>query len=557
MAVCLHAIHDMAQFAMLVDHERGTFDRHLLLPVHFLLIHHAVAFADPRIGIGKQQYRQAVLVAERCMAQAVIAAYPDHDRVELAELILERAEFIGFKGASGGVVLGVEIQYDILPALHRGKVDCLHIAIRQLEVRRFHSGNKLYYLHILFPPCGILNTFQPSNIKNFRHARIDHGAAIIGAMKSKLALLGGLTANEFLRDHWQKKPLLIRQAIPGFNGLLDPRQLIALACSEDAQARLVTQRRGKFELRQSPFEPEEFDQAGRGKANWTVLVQGVNHHLPEAAALLKHFSFIPHARLDDLMVSFAPRGGGVGPHFDSYDVFLLQGSGHRRWQISSQSDRSLIAGAPLRILSDFRAEQEWVLEAGDMLYLPPHYAHNGIAEDDCMTYSIGFRTPAYQELAEQFLVYLQDRIEIDGMYADPGLKAQQHPSEISAAMLDQAGRAIDRVRWDREDIANFLGCYLSEPKPHIFFTAPGRPLSPAGFRRAIAKRGVKLDLKSQMLCHRGWIFINGEAHQADPQLYRVLRRLADERELPALPDCPAGLAEPLYQWYLDGYISPI
>jgi 50S ribosomal protein L16 3-hydroxylase len=374
-------------------------------------------------------------------------------------------------------------------------------------------------------------------------------------MKSKLSLLGGLTVNEFLRDYWQKKPLLIRQAFPAFGGLLDPQQLIALACTEDAQARLVTQSRGKFGLRQAPFEPADFSDLGKTK--WSVLVQGVNHYLPEAAALLKNFSFIPHARLDDLMVSYAPKGGGVGPHFDSYDVFLLQGLGHRRWQISTQADRSLIAGAPLRILRNFRVEQEWVLEAGDMLYLPPHCAHNGIAEDDCMTYSIGFRTPAYQELAEQFLVYLQDRIEVDGMYADPGLKTQQHPSGISAAMLDQVERAIKQVRWDKEDIANFLGCYLSEPKPHIFFDPPGRPLSPAKFRQAIQKRGIRLDLKSQMLCHAGWIFINGEAHQPDQLDYPQLRTLADERELPALTDCSTGSIELLYQWYLDGYISPI
>jgi len=374
-------------------------------------------------------------------------------------------------------------------------------------------------------------------------------------MKSELSLLGGLTVNEFLRDYWQKKPLLIRQALPAFGGLLDPQQLMALACTEDIQARLVTQQRGKFELQQAPFEPEDFERLG--KTRWTVLVQGVNHHLPEAAALLKRFAFIPHARLDDLMVSYAPKGGGVGPHFDSYDVFLLQGSGHRRWQISAQADRSLIIGAPLRILRDFKVEQEWVLEAGDMLYLPPHYAHNGIAEDDCMTYSIGFRTPAYQELAEQFLVYLQDRIEVDGMYADPGLKMQRHPSEISAAMLNQVEQAIKQVRWDKEDIANFLGCYLSEPKPHIFFDPPERPLSPAKFRQAIQQHGAQLDLKSQMLCHNGRIFMNGEGHQVNERDYPLLRALADERESPALADCTAELCELLYQWYMDGYISPI
>lgn len=372
-------------------------------------------------------------------------------------------------------------------------------------------------------------------------------------MKTKLALLGGLTVNEFLRDYWQKKPLLIRQAFPHFQGLLNKEQLIGLACEEDAQARLVTQSRGKFDLRHAPFEILDFERSG--KAKWTVLVQGVNHYLPEAAELLKHFSFIPHARLDDLMVSYAPKGGGVGPHFDPYDVFLLQGSGHRRWQISTQLDRTLIPGAPLRILQNFRIGQEWVLEAGDMLYLPPQCAHNGIAEDDCMTYSIGFRSPSYQELAEQFLVYLQDRIGVEGMYADPDLKAQTHPSEIGSAMLNQVAQAIRQVRWDKQDIANFLGCYLSEPKPHIFFDAPVAPLSLIKFRQVMQKNGVMLSLTSQMLCHDGWIFINGEAHQPDQSDYPSLRSLADGRALSSLPDISPNLVASLYQWYLDGYIS--
>lgn len=374
-------------------------------------------------------------------------------------------------------------------------------------------------------------------------------------MKNKLAMLGGLTVNEFLRDYWQKKPLLIRQAFPQFKGLLDSQQLIDLACTEDVQARLVTQSRGKFDLQHAPFEARDFSKLSKTK--WTVLVQGVNHHLPEAAALLKHFSFISHARLDDLMVSYAPKGGGVGPHFDPYDVFLLQGIGHRRWQISTQADRELIEGAPLRILKNFRIEQEWVLEAGDMLYLPPQCAHNGIAEDDCMTYSIGFRTPAYQELAEQFLVYLQDRITVEGLYADPELKTQLHPSEISTTMLNQVAHAIKKVRWDKQDIANFLGCYLSEPKAHIFFNAPEPELSLSKFKQALKKNGVILNLTSQMLCHDGRVFINGEAHQPHQSDYPLLRNLADERVLPALPNASPELITLLYQWYLDGYISPV
>ncbi len=369
-----------------------------------------------------------------------------------------------------------------------------------------------------------------------------------------MTIPGGLTADKFLHDYWQKKPLLIRKAFPDFEGLLDPQQLISLACRDDAQARLASQQRGKWQLQHGPLKKKDFSLSAGSK--WTVLVQGVNHCLPQGADLLKHFSFVPHARLDDLMVSYAPKGGGVGPHFDSYDVFLLQGMGHRRWQISTQSDRTLIEDAPLRILKHFKVEQEWVLEAGDMLYLPPHCAHNGIAEDDCMTYSIGFRTPAYQELAEQFLVYLQDRICVGGMYADPDLKLQLHPSEIGAEMLRQVIQATRQVRWKKRDIADFLGCYLSEPKPHIVFNPPVTPSTRKRFARIMQTRGIELDLKSLMLCHGDTVFINGNAHTVKAGAYRILRSLADSRRL-----APADLAEPvlslLYQWYIDGYISPV
>ncbi len=371
-------------------------------------------------------------------------------------------------------------------------------------------------------------------------------------MKNKLTLLGGLTVDDFLRDYWQKKPLLIRQAVPGFKGLLNPQQLIELSCLEDAQARLVKNVKDKWSLAHGPFEPSEMVKL-RGK--WTVLVQGVNHVLPEATELLKQFNFIPHARLDDLMVSYAPKGGGVGPHFDPYDVFLLQGLGHRRWQISTQADRSLIPGAPLRILQKFEVEQEWVLESGDMLYLPPQCGHNGIAEDDCMTYSIGFRTPAYQELAEQFLVYLQDRIVVEGNYADPDLQTQLHPSEISAAMLQKVSKAIRSVQWDDEDIANFLGSYLSEPKPHVYFETKHKPLQITKFLQAIQERGVVLHLKTQMLCHDKTVFMNGDSYQVGKKSYAILRELADSRVLLPAVKLSSEVEQLLYEFYLDGYLD--
>jgi 50S ribosomal protein L16 3-hydroxylase len=374
-------------------------------------------------------------------------------------------------------------------------------------------------------------------------------------MDTKLTLLGGLTVNEFLRDYWQKKPLLVRNAIPGFKGLLDPQQLIKLACRDDVQARLVTHQRKQWKVRYEPFVQEDFEGLSK-KGKWSVLVQGVNHFLPTGTELAQKFSFIPHARLDDLMVSYAPKGGGVGPHFDVYDVFLVQGLGHRRWQISTQKDQTLVEGAPIRLLKDFRVEQEWVVEAGDLLYLPPHCAHNGIAEDDCMSYSIGFRTPWHQELAEQFLVYLQDRIEIKGTYADPDLKAQKHPSEIGPDMLQQVSRTIRKVKWDDEDVANFLGCYLSEPKPHIFFDNPTKPLAAERFMQAVQKNGLKLDLKALMLCHGNSVFINGDAYPVGAGCYRILRELADTRTLPSSCKLTREASNLLYQWYLDGFVIP-
>ena len=255
-------------------------------------------------------------------------------------------------------------------------------------------------------------------------------------MNKPLLLLNQLTPAEFLAEYWQKKPLLIRQAIPDFVGLLSPDELAGLACEDDVQARIVQRKNKKWTVKNGPFDEADF--AKLPNKEWTLLVQSVNHHLSEAAELLKKFNFIPYARLDDLMVSYAPDGGGVGPHVDSYDVFLLQGIGKRRWKISAQTDLSLVEDAPLKILKHFETEQEWLLEAGDMLYLPPQIAHWGAAEgDDCMTYSIGFSALKTQELVHEFLNYLQDNIQAEGLYADADLRLQSHPAELSESMLNK------------------------------------------------------------------------------------------------------------------------
>jgi 50S ribosomal protein L16 3-hydroxylase len=366
-------------------------------------------------------------------------------------------------------------------------------------------------------------------------------------------LLGELTPREFLARHWQKKPLFIPQALPEFSDLLSPEELMDLALREDMQSRLVLERGGRWTVKQGPLRKADFK--GLKAERWSLLVQGIDLVLPQGKELLQRFSFIPHARLDDLMVSLAPNGGGVGPHFDSYDVFLLQGLGRKRWQISEQEDHTLIPDAPLRILKKFKKEQEWVVEAGDLLYLPPRYAHYGVALNDCLTYSIGFRAPSAQELIGQFLVYLEESVEATGLYEDPNLALQAHPAQLSAQMVSRVQRMLTQIKWGRDEVAGFLGRYLTEPKPHVFFDAPLQPFSRQRFASLARKQGVRLSLKSQMLFHAGSVFINGEETHADGSDRAALVSLADQRSLPAVDIGAAQLVDLLYDWYRAGYLD--
>ena len=368
----------------------------------------------------------------------------------------------------------------------------------------------------------------------------------------KLAMLNGLSAHQFLSEYWQKKPLLIRNAFPGYKDFVSFDSLQALAQRDDVLSRLVTERDGDWSVKQGPLRSSDF--RGLKRAHWSLLVQGIDQLLPAGKALISQFNFIPHARLDDLMISFAPKAGGVGPHFDSYDVFLLQGQGHKRWQVSQQQDHSLIPDAPLRILQRFEMEQEWILGPGDMLYLPPGSAHYGIALNDSLTYSIGFRAASNQELLIQFLIHLQDRVTAEGMYEDADLALQTHPAEISATMINKVASAINRLTWSKDDIAQFLGSYLTEPKPHIFFDPPARPLSLAKFHQAVEKKGLHLSLKTQLLFAGERLFINGEEVSAKGAALKLLSRLADERVLSGPMALPPAAGEMLYDWYQAGYV---
>ena len=369
----------------------------------------------------------------------------------------------------------------------------------------------------------------------------------------KLSLLGELTPHEFMRDYWHKKPCVIRQAIPDFAPLLSRQALFDLAKRDDVEARLVTHFRQKWAMQNGPL----VTLPAISKKNWTLLVQGVNLHNKAADALLRRFNFLPDARLDDLMISYATDGGGVGAHLDSYDVFLLQAQGTRRWRIGAQKDVTLQAGVPLKILQRFAPSQEFDLNPGDMLYLPPNYAHEGVALGECMTYSIGFRAPSFQELGEAFMQFMAESIELTGRYADPRMGPTSHSAEIPADMVTQVAQELNKIRFTDEDMAIFLGEYLSEPKAQIFFSPPTRPLSLEKFIVAVNQRGVQLVLASQMLYRGKFIFINGESFAVNKADRTLLARLADQRHLLGEQCCSASedVVETLHDWYRQGWIT--
>ncbi len=368
----------------------------------------------------------------------------------------------------------------------------------------------------------------------------------------QLDLFSGHGARHFLRHYWQKKPLLIRGALPDLAPALSRVELFDLAARDDVEARLVSEVSDGWTLTHGPIE-----RAPTARKRWTLLVQGVNLYNSRMDALMRRFAFVPFHSLDDLMVSYAVDGGGVGPHFDSYDVFLIQAAGQRRWRISAQSDLALEPGLPLKILSSFRPDDEWLLEPGDMLYLPPHIAHEGVAVGECVTYSVGFRAPTFSELAREFLFTAGDRIEIPGRLVASGRQRCKRPAQIDDELVGSLSRHLTKLRFKSADLAHFAGLYFSEPKSQVYFSAPRR-ISRAVFCARAARRGLVLDLKTQMYYRGRTVFINGESEAVSGGL-GALRKFADQRALSAAAcarlDPEGRLAQTLHQWYLLGWIS--
>ena len=343
---------------------------------------------------------------------------------------------------------------------------------------------------------------------------------------SPLALLGNISATQFMRTYWHKKPLLVRQAIPSFQPVLGRAELLNLAGQDGVEARLVQQLGdGQWSLMHGPLARRRLprlDQSG-----WTVLVQGVDLHVQAAHELLQQFRFVPDARLDDLMISFATDQGGVGPHFDNYDVFLLQAHGQRRWRIGRQKNLSLQPDVPLKILTHFEPEEEYLLEPGDMLYLPPKWAHDGIAEGECMTYSIGFRSPKQDELAREILLRLSDPCDEstpEVVYQDPKQPAVAHPAEIPMPLLHFAREALEKALAEPLALERALGEAMSDPKPNVWF----EPAQDCGLIEH-----VRLNQRTRMLYDTHHIFINGESYLADGHDAQLMRQLADTRQLAA------------------------
>lgn len=288
-----------------------------------------------------------------------------------------------------------------------------------------------------------------------------------------MQLLGGLSKEEFLAEYWQKKPLLIRQAWPNFTPLLSAQELAGLSLEQDIESRILIEQQAlsnfkkeqaPWVLKKGPFDEQTYQNLPQ--THWTLLIQALDHWLPEARHIMDKFNFIPNWRVDDLMVSYAADSGSVGAHYDQYDVFLLQAQGQRQWRIGQMCDENseIIEGLPVKLLREFNETQSWVLEPGDMLYLPPALAHYGIAQGECMTYSIGFRAPSYSELAQSLLDEVIISNNDSKRYQDERFSELDKPGKLTADALAPIKAMLKNLMDDDALLASSLGLLMSEAK---------------------------------------------------------------------------------------------
>ncbi len=388
-------------------------------------------------------------------------------------------------------------------------------------------------------------------------------------IKAPWALLGGISPKRFMKEYWQKKPLLVRGAIPAFalsgQTLASPlsmADLANLAGQKNVESRLIKSK--PWSLGHGPFKKSEIP--ALNEKDWTLLVQGVNGHHPAAKTVMSWFRFIPEARLDDLMISIAGPNGGVGPHVDSYDVFLLQMAGRRRWRISDQKDLSLKDGLPLKILKNFEATDDWVLEPGDMLYLPPNIAHDGIALDaGCQTWSVGFRVPTYKELVNEILWRTTEALENDPefcrLYTDPHQPATKDSALVPDELIKVIQNKLNGIHWSKSDVSCTLAAVLSEPKPQVVFTPPTPLLGFAEFKKALRTQGLELSPLSKALYDKDFLYLNGESmSDSEAEDWDFWCHLAQNHTLPAaMASRLASLLDhpdnPWFEAYQSGWLQ--
>jgi len=355
-------------------------------------------------------------------------------------------------------------------------------------------------------------------------------------------VLGDRSPGEFLDTYWQDRPLMIREALPDFRSPLSPEEVAGLACEEGVESRLILERGGTepWELRHGPFEESEF--LSLPETHWTVLVQAVDRLIPEVGALLDRFRFLPDWRLDDIMVSYAPAHGSVGPHVDNYDVFLLQGRGHRRWRIGTEpvDNEEIVPDLDVRILANFDPDEEFVLGPGDMLYLPPRVAHHGVAEDDeCMTYSIGFRAPRHQALVADFFQHALETLDPDARYSDPDLAPVDHPGAIHEAARKKVRRLLREQVDNDAFLDRWFGQYLTRPPRDRTVVSPDRSIAPSSVGTKL-RQGT--DLRRGPVSQLAFVehddgtatlFVNGETVDLDQDLAYAARLVTGREVIPS------------------------
>ena len=349
---------------------------------------------------------------------------------------------------------------------------------------------------------------------------------------------GDLTVETFLQDYWQQKPLLIRNAFPDLEPVVTPDELAGLSLEDDVESRLIQFKpdRLEYQLQCGPLSDKTF--ADLPESHWTLLVQAVDHYSPEAKALLSAFNFVPNWRIDDLMISYATPGGGVGPHYDNYDVFLIQAEGTRRWELgdieSSQSPR--LPDAPVMILSDFQSRQSFDLEPGDMLYLPPQVAHNGIAtSEDCVTYSAGFRAPSDAEILRTVSDHIGESLTSEQRFSDAKRPVCQSPGEIDPMAIDQIAQRLIELVSDREQLETALGTLFSEPK-YPDQTDSHDPDEYEEWLEDAEQFGIEIAPNNRLLYLESEpfkLFCNGEHMPIETSEIELVKRLANQGHLSA------------------------